>query len=49
MYEEFDKINWDSLLQNDFLDTNWKLFKHKVLDVTNKFIPRVTKKPVTNK
>ena len=49
MSKEFDKINWDSLLQNDSLDTNWKLFKHKILAATNKFIPRATKTSVTKK
>ena len=47
--EKFDKIDWDSLLQNDSLDTNWKLFKHRVLAVANKFIPKINRKPVTNK
>ena len=41
MCEEFDIIDWDSLLQNDSLDTNWKLFKHRVLTVANKFIQKL--------
>ena len=47
--EELDKVDWNNVLQNNCIDTNWDLFKNRVLTIANKHIPKVRKKPESNK
>jgi len=47
--EEPDKVDWNNVLQNNCIDTNWDLFKNRVLTIANKHIPKVRKKPESNK
>ena len=40
---EFDKMCWDTLLCEESIDNNWKLFKNIVLATSSKYTPKVTK------
>jgi len=47
--EELDNTDWDNLLLHDSIETNWNLFKNLILSLPDKFVPKATKKVVTNK
>ena len=47
--EELDTVNWNDLLQGDCIDTNWDLFKYRVLSVANNHIPKAAKKSANNR
>ena len=49
MCQEFDETDWEQLLSSDSIDVNWSHFKEKVLSSVNKHVPRITKRPPTNK
>jgi len=49
MCQELDTIDWEVLFCNNPIDVNWVFFKEKVTAVIDKCIPKVVKKPPSNK
>jgi len=47
--KELNEVNWDAVLCDESIDTNWESFKNILLTVSTKFTPKTVKKPYSNK